>query len=170
MVKSKDFSRPLSVYQFLFKANYIFRDFSRQSSILCTFQAFANPGLQQLTVVPSTGNFLFQVYYEKKMFSFCALDFKAVNIYRKNKLYDCVSSPISHISHAPWLVESRLMIVYAKWSSILTYGFRTIEKFEFSLMGTYGKLATFPSGHVFQHIKFAIAIFVESYLVTISVK
>ena len=35
MVKFKDFSRPLSVFQVLFKANFIFKDFSRQ---FCTFK------------------------------------------------------------------------------------------------------------------------------------
>ena len=42
MVKFKDFSTALSVFQVLFKANFIFKDFSRpvQSS---TFQACANP-------------------------------------------------------------------------------------------------------------------------------
>ena len=33
MVKFKDFSRPLSVFQVLFKANFISKDFSRQSCI-----------------------------------------------------------------------------------------------------------------------------------------
>ena len=43
MVKFKDFSRPLSVFQVLFKANFIFKDFSRQSCIYSsTFQACAN--------------------------------------------------------------------------------------------------------------------------------
>ena len=31
MVKFKAFSKPLSVFQVLFKANFIFKDFSRQS-------------------------------------------------------------------------------------------------------------------------------------------
>ena len=38
MVKFKDFSRPLSVFQVLLKADLIFKDFSS------TFQACANPG------------------------------------------------------------------------------------------------------------------------------
>ena len=44
MVKFKDFSRPLSVFQVLFKANLFSKDFSRQSCIYSsTFQACANP-------------------------------------------------------------------------------------------------------------------------------
>ena len=39
MVKFKDFSRPFSVFQVLFKANLIFKDFSRQS---CIFKYFSN--------------------------------------------------------------------------------------------------------------------------------
>ena len=80
------------------------------------------------------------------MSSFCAIDFKAVNIYSKNKVYDGVKS----LSKKPsplaayvllrdldqllaLFVESRLVIVYAKSSLILTNGFRSIEeKFTFS--------------------------------------
>ena len=40
MVKFKDFSRPLSVFQVLFKENFIFKDFSRQS---CIFKYFYEP-------------------------------------------------------------------------------------------------------------------------------
>ena len=43
MVKFKDFSRPLSVFQVLFVANFIFKDFSRQSVYSSTFQACVNP-------------------------------------------------------------------------------------------------------------------------------
>ena len=39
MVKLKDFSRPLSVFLVLFKANLNFKDFSRQS---CTFKYFSS--------------------------------------------------------------------------------------------------------------------------------
>ena len=39
MVKFKDFSKPLSVFQVLFKANLIFKDFSRQS---CIFKYFSS--------------------------------------------------------------------------------------------------------------------------------
>ena len=39
MVKLKDFSRPLSVFQVLFKAKFIFKDFSRQS---CIFKYFSS--------------------------------------------------------------------------------------------------------------------------------
>ena len=43
MVKLEDFSRPLSVFYVLFKANFIFNDFSRQSCILKYFSSRANP-------------------------------------------------------------------------------------------------------------------------------
>ena len=43
MVKLKDFSRLLSVFQVLFKAILIFKDFSRQSCLFKYFQACANP-------------------------------------------------------------------------------------------------------------------------------
>ena len=43
MVKFKDFSRPLSVFQVLFKANYIFKDISRQSCILKYFSSLCIP-------------------------------------------------------------------------------------------------------------------------------
>ena len=43
MVKFKDFIRPLSVFQVLFKANLIFKDFSDSPVYSSTFQACANP-------------------------------------------------------------------------------------------------------------------------------
>ena len=43
MVKFKDFSRPLSVFQVLFKANLIFKDFSRQSCIFMYFSSLWEP-------------------------------------------------------------------------------------------------------------------------------
>ena len=43
MVKFKDFSRSLSVFQVLFKANLIFKDFSRQSCILKYFSSLCEP-------------------------------------------------------------------------------------------------------------------------------
>ena len=43
MVKIKDFSRPLSVFQVLFKANLIFKDFSRQSCIFKCFSSLCEP-------------------------------------------------------------------------------------------------------------------------------
>ena len=43
MVKFKDFSRPLSVFQVLFKANLIFKDFSRLSSIFKYFSSLCEP-------------------------------------------------------------------------------------------------------------------------------
>ena len=45
MVKFKDFSRHLSVFQELFKANLIFKDFSTLLCIFKYFQACANLGL-----------------------------------------------------------------------------------------------------------------------------
>ena len=48
IVKFKDFSRSLSVFQVLFKANLVFKDFLRRSCIFkyFKFQACANPVLQ----------------------------------------------------------------------------------------------------------------------------
>ena len=43
MVKFKDFSRPLSVFQVLFKAFFIFKDFSRQSCIFKYFSMLCEP-------------------------------------------------------------------------------------------------------------------------------
>ena len=43
MVKFKDFSRPLSVFQVLIKANFIFKDFSRQSCIFKYFSSLWEP-------------------------------------------------------------------------------------------------------------------------------
>ena len=47
MVKFKDFSRPLSVFQVLFKANLIFMDFSRLSSTFKYFSSLCEPGLAE---------------------------------------------------------------------------------------------------------------------------
>ena len=41
--KIQDFSRPLSVFQVLFKANFIFKDFQDSPVYSSTFQACANP-------------------------------------------------------------------------------------------------------------------------------
>ena len=43
MVKFKDFSKPMSVFQVPLKANLVFKDFSRQVCIFKQFQACANP-------------------------------------------------------------------------------------------------------------------------------
>ena len=43
MVKFKDFTRLLSVFQVLFKANFIFKDFQNSPVYSSTFQACANP-------------------------------------------------------------------------------------------------------------------------------
>ena len=43
MVKFKDFSRSLSVFQVLFKADFIFKDFSRQSCIFKYFSSLCEP-------------------------------------------------------------------------------------------------------------------------------
>ena len=48
MVKFKDFSRPLSVFQVLFKANFIFKDFSRQPCIFKYFTSLCKPGVKVL--------------------------------------------------------------------------------------------------------------------------
>ena len=45
MIKFKDFARPLSVFQVLFKVNLIFKDFSRQSCILKYFSSLCEPCL-----------------------------------------------------------------------------------------------------------------------------
>ena len=43
LLKFKDFSRPLSVFHVLFKANLIFKDFSRQSCIFKYFSSLCEP-------------------------------------------------------------------------------------------------------------------------------
>ena len=43
MVKFKDFSRPLSVFQVLFQGRFNFKNFSRCPVYSSTFQACANP-------------------------------------------------------------------------------------------------------------------------------
>ena len=43
MVKFKGFSRPLNVFQVLFKVNCIFKDFSRQSCIFKYFSSLCEP-------------------------------------------------------------------------------------------------------------------------------
>ena len=43
MVKFKDFSRPLSVFQVLFNASLIFKDFSKQSCIFKYFSSLCVP-------------------------------------------------------------------------------------------------------------------------------
>ena len=43
MVKFKDFSKPLSVFQVLFKVNLIFKEFSRQSCIFKYFSSLCEP-------------------------------------------------------------------------------------------------------------------------------
>ena len=45
MVKVKYFSRPSSVFQVLFKANFIFKNFSRQSCIFKYFSSQCEPWL-----------------------------------------------------------------------------------------------------------------------------
>ena len=52
MVKFKDFSRPLSVFQVLFKANSIFKDFSRQSCIFKYFSSQCEPWYLKCKNVP----------------------------------------------------------------------------------------------------------------------
>ena len=48
MVKFKDFSRPLTNFQVLFKANFIFKDFSRQSCIFKYFSSLYKPCIKLL--------------------------------------------------------------------------------------------------------------------------
>ena len=43
MVKFKDLSRPLIVFQVLFKTNFIFKDFSRQSCIFKYISSLCEP-------------------------------------------------------------------------------------------------------------------------------
>ena len=59
MVKFKDFSRPLSVLQVLFKANSISRTFQDGPVYSSTFQACANPGICVLT----GHNFQIKLYF-----------------------------------------------------------------------------------------------------------
>ena len=47
MVKFKDFSRPLSIFEVLFKANFIFKDFSRQYCIFKYFSSLCEPCIGQ---------------------------------------------------------------------------------------------------------------------------
>ena len=53
MVKFKDFSRRLSVFQVLFKANLIFKDFSRQSCIFKYFSSLCEPDREQILSLKS---------------------------------------------------------------------------------------------------------------------
>ena len=64
MVKTKTQSRPLSVFQVLFKANLIFKDFSRQSCIFNTFQACANPVNQ---IFLEHGQYLTHLMQQKRL-------------------------------------------------------------------------------------------------------
>ena len=52
MVKFKDFSRLLSVFPVLFKANSIFMDFLDIPVYSSTFQACANPVLRPIEIQP----------------------------------------------------------------------------------------------------------------------
>ena len=61
MVKFKDFSRPLSVFQVLFKANLIFKDFSRQSYIFKYSKPVRTMSLR--IVLRSAGVFIERKYY-----------------------------------------------------------------------------------------------------------
>ena len=51
MVKFKDFSRPLSVFPVLFKANLTFKDFQDSLKFSSTFQACANPVMSNFSQV-----------------------------------------------------------------------------------------------------------------------
>ena len=50
MVEFKDFSRPFSVFHVLFKANLIFKDFTRQSCIFKYFSSLCEPCSRQQIV------------------------------------------------------------------------------------------------------------------------
>ena len=58
MVNFKDFSRPLSVFQVLFKSNLIFKDFSRQSCILKYFSNLWEPWFNIPPTAKETGSHL----------------------------------------------------------------------------------------------------------------
>ena len=58
-----DLSRPLSFFQLLFKANLIFKDFSRQSCILKNFSSLCEPCIySQIWSIQSPGDYRF--YFE----------------------------------------------------------------------------------------------------------
>ena len=57
MGKFKDFSRPLSVFQVLFKANFIFKDFQDKPVNSSTFQACANP---EFSLASTLRGYIFQ--------------------------------------------------------------------------------------------------------------
>ena len=56
MVEFKDFSRPLSVFQVLFKANFIFKDFQDSPVYSSTFQACANRAVKPVRVSILSGH------------------------------------------------------------------------------------------------------------------
>ena len=58
MVKFKDFSKPLSVFQVLFKANLIFKDFSRQSCIFKYFSSLCEPCVTTVKLMKFTCSLL----------------------------------------------------------------------------------------------------------------
>ena len=49
MLNFKDFPRLWSVFQVLFKANFIFKDFQDSHVYSSTFQACANPGVERFS-------------------------------------------------------------------------------------------------------------------------
>ena len=58
MVKFKDFTRPLSVFQVLFRANLIFKDFSKQSCIFKYFSSLCEPCHVEKMVIGIKHDFL----------------------------------------------------------------------------------------------------------------
>ena len=70
MVKFKDFSRPLTVFQVLIKANFIFKDFSRQS---CKFEYFSSlnepyiPNIQAISLMVSDKKIFFMLSLYRTM-------------------------------------------------------------------------------------------------------
>ena len=58
MVKFKDFSMPLSVFQVLFKANFIFRTFQDSPVYSSTFQACTNPVDYEMQQAPKSSHLI----------------------------------------------------------------------------------------------------------------
>ena len=75
MVKFKDFSRPLSVFQELFKVNLIFKDFSRQTCILKYLKVFSHTAEPKENLIQSLHagkffvNFCHLLFFSKLFFS-----------------------------------------------------------------------------------------------------
>ena len=90
MVKFKDFSRPLSVIQILFKANFNFQDSPVYSS---TFQACANPGKKSL---PPSKPVCPYINHAELKSSNCLENWQYFVIKLHTKLYENVSTRLFH--------------------------------------------------------------------------